>query len=187
MKTKIKPKAKSKPTKRALIKELRAKAARRAGHNARRSKKLAHQNLAIVMFTAIITISFGGVAFAINLQLIPPPTAFSKYPDTQAVLDNYIKHPKITPDGYPDQIGKASWYAIGLPAPDALTCASTTFPRGTHLKVKNLRNGREVVCLVNDYGPQAWTGKVIDLSRGSFVQIDSLNAGTAPVEIRVQK
>lgn len=177
----------AKPRKSTLIKELRAKAARRAGHNARRSQKLARQNLAIVIFTIIVTLSFGSLAFAINLQLIPPPAMFSKYPDTQAVLDNYIKNPKISPDGAPDQVGKASWYALGLPAPDALTCASTTFPRGTHLKVKNLRNGREVVCLVNDYGPEAWTGKVIDLSRGSFLQIDSLGAGTAPVEIRVQK
>ncbi len=85
----------------------------------------------------------------------------------------------------PDQVGKASWYALGLPAPDALTCASTTFPRGTYLLVTNLRNGKNVICLVNDYGPEAWTGRVIDLSRGSFTVIDSLGSGTAPVQIRV--
>ena len=70
-------------------------------------------------------------------------------------------------------------------APDALTCASRTFPRGTYLLVKNLRTNRTVICHVNDYGPEAWTGRIIDLSRGSFRQIDDLGAGTAPVELRV--
>ncbi len=85
----------------------------------------------------------------------------------------------------PDQVGTASWYALGLPAPDALTCASTTFPRGTYLQVRNLRNGRTVICLVNDYGPEAWTRRVLDLSRGSFRLIEGLGAGTTPIEIRV--
>lgn len=178
---------KTKRPKSLLIKDLRAKAARRSGHNARRTKKLARQHAAITIFTLIVTLSTASLAFAINLQLIPPPAVFSKYPDTQAVLDSYIRRPELNGQQAPDQIGKASWYALGLAAPDALTCASTVFPRGTRLKVRNLRNGREVICLVNDYGPQSWTGKVIDLSRGSFVQIESLSAGTAPVEIRVQK
>jgi rare lipoprotein A (peptidoglycan hydrolase) len=42
-----------------------------------------------------------------------------------------------------------------------------------------------VVCRVNDYGPEAWTGRVIDLSRGSFRQIEGLGRGVTPVEIRV--
>lgn len=85
----------------------------------------------------------------------------------------------------PDQEGIASWYALGLPAPDSLTCASTKFPRGTYLLVKNLRNTKTVICHVNDYGPEAWTGRAVDLSRGSFTVIDSLSAGTAPVDIWV--
>lgn len=83
------------------------------------------------------------------------------------------------------QVGSASWYALGLPRPDALTCASTTYPRGTYLLVTSLRNGKNVICLVNDYGPQAWTKRVIDLSRGSFRVIEDLSRGTVPVEIRV--
>jgi len=87
--------------------------------------------------------------------------------------------------GSPDQAGRGSWYALGLPEPDALTCASRTFPRGTYLKVEDLDNGNTVTCLVNDYGPAAWTGRVIDLSRGSFSQVDSLGRGTIPVAIWV--
>ena len=87
--------------------------------------------------------------------------------------------------GGPDQVGIGSWYALGLPQPDALTCASTHFGRGSYLQVKNLRNGRTVTCLVNDYGPEAWTNRAIDLSRGSFRVVEDLSAGTIPVEIRV--
>jgi len=81
--------------------------------------------------------------------------------------------------------GRGSWYALGLPQPDALTCASRTFPRGTYLLVKDLYNGRTMICRVNDYGPEVWTGRIIDLSRGSFTQVDSLGRGTIPVELRV--
>ena len=51
--------------------------------------------------------------------------------------------------------------------------------------VKDLDNGHTMICLVNDYGPEIWTGRIIDLSRGSFTQIDSLGRGTIPVELRV--
>jgi rare lipoprotein A len=91
--------------------------------------------------------------------------------------------PQVNP-GY-DQAGRGSWYALGLPAPDSLTCASRTFGRGTYLEVKNMRNGKTVICRVNDYGPEVWTGRVIDLSRGSFREVESLGAGTIPVQIRV--
>ncbi len=81
--------------------------------------------------------------------------------------------------------GQGSWYALGLPSPDSLTCASRTFGRGSYLEVTNLRNGKKVTCLVNDYGPEVWTGRVIDLSRGSFRVVESLSAGTIPVQIRL--
>ena len=64
-----------------------------------------------------------------------------------------------------------------------MTCASRTFGRGSYLRVKDLNNGRTVTCLVNDYGPEVWTGRVIDLSRGAFTQVDSLSSGVIPVEI----
>jgi rare lipoprotein A (peptidoglycan hydrolase) len=87
--------------------------------------------------------------------------------------------------GAPNQVGRGSWYALGLAAPDAITCASTTFPRGSELQVTDMDNGNKVTCLVNDYGPAAWTGRVIDLSRGSFEQVDNLGKGTIPVQIRL--
>jgi rare lipoprotein A (peptidoglycan hydrolase) len=93
--------------------------------------------------------------------------------------------PAAPSPGAPNQSGRGSWYALGLAAPDAITCASRTFPRGSQLEVTDLYNGNKVTCLVNDYGPEAWTGRVIDLSRGSFEQVDSLGRGTIPVDIRL--
>jgi hypothetical protein len=84
-----------------------------------------------------------------------------------------------------DNVGRISWYALGLPEPDALTCASRVYPRGSYLQVTNKYNGRVVVCRVNDYGPEAWTGRILDLSRGSFRQVDDLGRGVIIGEIRV--
>jgi len=63
------------------------------------------------------------------------------------------------------------------------TCASRDFKRGTMLKVTNLDNGKEVVCRVNDYGPELSTGRVLDLSSYAFSQISSLRLGLANVKI----
>ena len=93
--------------------------------------------------------------------------------------------PAAPAPGGPNQTGRGSWYALGLAAPDAITCASRTFPRGSQLEVTDLYNGNKVVCLVNDYGPAVWTNRVIDLSRGSFEQVDNLGRGTIPVAIRL--
>jgi rare lipoprotein A len=123
---------------------------------------------AIAVAKPVVTVSVQGIGGA-GIQLGTPPTPT----------------PKPKAPGSPDQTGRASWYAWGLPEPDAITCASTTFGRGSYLQVKDLNNGRTVVCHVNDYGPEAWTGRVIDLSRGSFLQVDDLSAGVIPVEIRV--
>lgn len=193
MKTKItkKPKTTLKAkstrlTKKAKISLLIRKAAGRSRSNRKRVKALAQQHLAIAILLALVTLGTSSLAFAISINLVPPPSAAGKYPAAEEVLKRYIVEyePQNKPNP-PNQVGIASWYALGLRAPDALTCASTTFPRGTYLKVKNIRNGKEVVCLVNDYGPQPWTKKVIDLSRGSFVRIANLGSGVAPVEIRV--
>lgn len=143
-------------------------------------KKKTSQRALRGFFIMIATISFGGLAFAIatTKATVSLGVHTAIKPGTTLVVQ-----PPPTPPA--DQVGTASWYAIGLPQPDALTCASTHFGRGTYLNVTNRRNGRNVTCLVNDYGPASWTGRVIDLSRGSFQVIESLSRGTTPVEVRV--
>lgn len=82
------------------------------------------------------------------------------------------------------EYGQASWYALGLRSPDALTCASRTYPRGTYLLITDRYNNATIVCLVNDYGPEAWTQRSIDLSRGTFSRIAPLWQGTISVSIQ---
>ena len=136
----------------------------------------------------LATISFGSLAYAITLNR---PTldvnVRTSGPDGVALLSQSTPSPTpvVGVSRLAVQSGRGSWYALGLPEPDALTCASRTFPRGTYLQVTDLNNGNTVICLVNDYGPAAWTGRVIDLSRGSFRQVDNLGTGTIPVDIRL--
>ncbi len=150
-------------------------------------KRKSSRRLARGFFIVVAALCTGSLAVALAAT---KPSSASLYVQTDAHRPGYRLAGDPTPvppnpEGTPDQVGTASWYALGLPSPDSLTCASTHFGRGTYLDVKNLRNGKHVTCLVNDYGPEAWTNRAIDLSRGSFRVIDSLSSGTTKVEIRV--
>ena len=88
--------------------------------------------------------------------------------------------------------GKASYYANKFHGrrtssgeffnQDSLTCAHRTLPFGTYLKVKNQKNGKEVIVRVNDRGPFV-KGRVVDLSRAAAEQIGMLQSGVATVEV----
>jgi len=83
--------------------------------------------------------------------------------------------------------GTASWYDYKLGnkqwSIDHATAASRDLPRYTHWKVTNLANGKSVVVYINDFGPEAWTGREIDLSSYAFSQIGSLKSGLIEVKI----
>lgn len=143
-------------------------------------KKKTSQRVLRGFFVTIAAICMSGLAFAIATTKATVGIEVHSGIRPGTVLVNVP-----APAPKPDQDGVASWYALGLPNPDALTCASTRFGRGSYLQVTNKRNGRTVTCLVNDYGPASWTGRVIDLSRGSFTVIENLSRGTAPVEVRL--
>lgn len=65
---------------------------------------------------------------------------------------------------------------------DSLTCAHLKFPFGTQLRVRNPKNGREVVVRVTDRGP--FTRRfLIDLSRAAARELDLIHRGFALVEI----
>jgi rare lipoprotein A (peptidoglycan hydrolase) len=130
----------------------------------------------------LATISMGSLAYAITLN---KPTVTLSITNSSTGGRILVAPPTPTPEKQRTQAGRASWYALGLAAPDAITCASRTFPRGSYLEVTNDYNNKVVICRVNDYGPEAWTGRVIDLSRGSFSQVEDLGRGTMPVHIRL--
>jgi rare lipoprotein A (peptidoglycan hydrolase) len=177
----LKAKLKTKRGKKAKLAFLKRSAAAKAPHHQRRGIVAARHHLKVTIVLGVIAVAWGGWVVARAADLVPP--AGPSYD-----LDAYIRAAQADrPPGVsaPDQVGRASWYALGLRSPDALTCASTRFPRGTRLEVTDLRNGRKVVCLVNDYGPAKYTNRVVDLSRGSYRQLEGLGSGTLPAEIRV--
>lgn len=62
------------------------------------------------------------------------------------------------------------------------TAAHRTAPFGSHIRVRNLGNGREVVVRVNDRGP--WSrGRIIDLSYAAAKVIGLHQSGTARVSL----
>lgn len=67
---------------------------------------------------------------------------------------------------------------------NAMTCASNTHKFGTLLEVTNVKNGKSVVCRVNDTGGFSKYGVSLDLSKGAFAKIAPLSQGRAQVSIR---
>lgn len=65
---------------------------------------------------------------------------------------------------------------------DSLTCAHKTYPLGSILKVRNPRNGSEVLVKVTDRGPFR-RGAIVDLSLAAAKEIGIVQAGVAAVEV----
>jgi rare lipoprotein A (peptidoglycan hydrolase) len=83
--------------------------------------------------------------------------------------------------------GTASWYDYRLDgilwSADHNTAASRDLVRYSYARVTNKANGKSVIIFVNDYGPEEWTGREIDLSSHAFAEISDLSLGLAEVEI----
>lgn len=63
------------------------------------------------------------------------------------------------------------------------TCASWRFPLGTRLRVTNLKNGRSVICVVNDRGPAKRLKRLVDLTKASFCDIADAKHGLIKVRV----
>ncbi|MBU1037373.1 septal ring lytic transglycosylase RlpA family protein [Patescibacteria group bacterium] len=89
----------------------------------------------------------------------------------------------------PDQwVGEASWYAYK----GGLYAASRDFPKGTKLKVTNLTAAsknfkKSVIVTVNDYGPEEYTKRIIDLDKVAYSKIGYLKGGVMPVTVELIK
>jgi rare lipoprotein A len=92
------------------------------------------------------------------------------------------------------QAGQGSYYAdkfrgrptaSGTPyRPSKLTAAHNTLPFGTKIRVTNTRTGRSVKVVVNDRGPHV-KGRIVDLSKRAARKIGLVDAGVAPVQLKV--
>ena len=121
-------------------------------------------------------------------------------------IENYLLQevPLIAPEMKEYQFGIASWYDYSLPevplySKIEATGASRDFPKGTLLdvcsiiKTRNFTGGegtteifRCVRVIINDYGPEERTGRIIDLSSYAFQQLAPLSVGVINVEIYEQ-
>ena len=90
--------------------------------------------------------------------------------------------------------GVASWYgrgdagrptASGAPFdPNAMRIAHKTLPFGTWVRIRNLRNGREAVAMVDDRGP-FHGGRVVDATPAVAQRLGFYGDGTASVQVTV--
>ena len=88
----------------------------------------------------------------------------------------------------------ASWYGPGFHGKrtangevfnqNALTAASNSHRMGTNLLVTNVTNGKSVKVKVNDTGGFRKYGRTLDLSKGAFSKIASINQGIIKVKVQ---
>jgi len=113
------------------------------------------------------------------------------------ILPEKIEKPKIIKIVKPVRryFGVASWYSESDPMinlrtangeifdDSRMTCASWNFPFGTRLKITNLKNGKSVICVVNDRGPAKRLNRLIDLTKGAFQKIADTRSGLIKVSV----
>ena len=75
--------------------------------------------------------------------------------------------------------GEASW-TKGV-------TAMREYRRGTLIRVTNLSNGKSVETRVGGWGPQVYTGRILDLAQDEFDKIADLGAGEASVLVEELK
>ena len=66
-----------------------------------------------------------------------------------------------------------------------MTAAHVTLPLPSYVEVTALDTGRTILVRINDRGPFAGRGRIIDLSRGAAEQLGIRATGHAPVRVRV--
>lgn len=93
------------------------------------------------------------------------------------------------------ETGLASWYGSESGThtasgerfdPNGNTCAMRSYRRGQQrsVRVTVIATGKSEYCRVNDHGPAAWTGKIIDVSAGMARKLGFYNQGVARVSIQ---
>lgn len=73
--------------------------------------------------------------------------------------------------------GTSSWYHR-----TGMVAAHKTLPKGTHVKVTNLANGKSVTVVIDDRGPFV-NGWIIDLSDDAFAKLAPLSTGIIQVRL----
>lgn len=93
-----------------------------------------------------------------------------------------------------DKTGLASWYGPGFHGAKkaqgevynqySMTAAHKTLPLPTIVKVTNLKNGKNIVVLVDDRGPFKYKGRIIDLSISAAKELGTYANGVGKVRVQ---
>ena len=125
--------------------------------------------------------------------LSKPPADRNRIPPTQRPysIDGKTYYPIPSAYGYVEN-GIASWYGPQFHGKktsngetydmNGLTAAHKVLPMNTHVLVKNLDCGKEIVLRVNDRGPFV-SDRIIDLSFGAAKALGVYGPGTARVQV----
>lgn len=148
--------------------------------------------LGITVILFVTACTFGVPINEKSMTKAPPSTGKSKYgnPDSYVVFGKRY-FVMASGKGFV-QRGIASWYGPDFHGKrtssgetynmHAMTAAHKTLPLPTHVKVRNLSNGKSVVVKVNDRGPFAHD-RIIDLSFAAAKKLGVIGPGTAKVEV----
>jgi len=123
-------------------------------------------------------------AFFLSVRIAESPSDKEVYIVRSCGVESNVEVTKSNPEEY---TGIASWYDYQLEgvwySKDHATAASRSLERYSYAKVTNISNGKSVVVRINDFGPEAWTEREIDLSSYAFSQIADLKLGLVNVKI----
>lgn len=134
--------------------------------------------------------------FSIPLVQAEPISITQQTKTVSPLLINEIpRAPKPFIPKSPLRFGVASWYSetdayINVHTANnevfddtAMTCASWDYPFHTKLKVTNLKNGKSIICRVNDRGPAKRLNRIVDLTKSAFAKIGNIRSGLIDVSI----
>jgi rare lipoprotein A len=172
-----------------------------AGSPSTPMNEMARRHFWKVIIIALIVLGALWIAPRISRQepSLPAPIPAPAEPATKEAVP-LQQHPNPAPEVKQAAMklkamkGRASFYGgyfHGRPTAsgerydqNSLTAAHRSLPMGTRVKVKNLRNGREVVVRINNRGPYV-KGRIIDLSSRAAKDLRMTAAGVVPVEVTV--
>jgi rare lipoprotein A len=126
--------------------------------------------------------------------LVSCSTTSHKASKNSKLLNNFEKPKSEYDSTYNNLEGMSSWYGKELRNRKtangerfnmyAMTAAHRTLPFGTLVRVKNRKNGKEVIVRINDRGPYS-KKRLIDLSYGAARELGIVQSGVARVEIEI--
>lgn len=141
-----------------------------------------------LLITAVLAALLAACAAHRTQVLDTPETRGLKGWQKPYTVDGQRYDPLLRHEGFIED-GLASWYDDEGPTSNgesydrhALTAAHKTLPLGVYVRVRNKRNGKEVVVRINDRGPFV-RERIIDLSFAAAKQLGITDSGTAPVHI----